>query len=528
MRRRLGLRRRLGQAERRPNTVRCAGLCVGSSLTLDPTYLLIALTFLVCAGSPALAQPAAPPREQPSATEAAPSKSDRRAAEKERRTRAGNLIGHGGPIKALAVDIGSGRALTGSFDYAMMVWDVRAEAPVRLQRLDDHAGAVNAVAFVPGGTLALAAGDDGAVALWDLATAKLRHRFPGHTAKIVGLALSTDGRWAASASWDRTARLWDLAKLEPGPVLAGHTGPVNAVAFSADGRRLYTAGADGTIGAWSTADGSFERALFRHGWGINVLARLPGSERLLFGALNGSVGIVDGQTGATVMELPAHERPVLALAVLEKPDIIATGGGDGVIRVLRAADGSLIEQYRNPYGPVWALAFVADGTALYYGGLDDFATFWRIAPREPFEAIDSTFPRRFQVHGQAADQVAAGELQFARKCSVCHTLQADGRNRAGPTLYRVFGRRIGTLDGYPYSQALKKLDIVWTPETLAKLFELGPEVFTPGSKMPLQKMADKPQRDALIAFLELATVAQPPIDANGPAGAESSAQGEKK
>ena len=36
----------------------------------------------------------------------------------------------------------------------------------------------------------------------------------------------------------------------------------------------------------------------------------------------------------------------------------------------------------------------------------------------------------------------------------------------------IFGEWIGTLDGYPYSQALKNLEIVWTPETLGKLFEL--------------------------------------------------------
>jgi cytochrome c len=172
---------------------------------------------------------------------------------------------------------------------------------------------------------------------------------------------------------------------------------------------------------------------------------------------------------------------------------------------MRSADGSPIEEYRNPYGPVWALAFNPDGTALYYGGLDDFATFWRIAPREPFEAIASPFPRRFQARGQPTTQLAAGELQFARKCSVCHTLQPDGRNRAGPTLHKVFGRRIGSLEGYPYSEALKGMSLVWTQETLSKLFELGPEVFTPGSKMPLQKMSDPAQREALIAYLKAAT-----------------------
>lgn len=474
------------------------------------------------------------PAQQPSGSRGIAAKAEKREAEKQRRARPGNLVGHGGPIKALAVDPATSRALSGSFDYAMMVWDIGAEEPRRLLRLDDHDGAVNAVAFLPGGKSALAAGDDGAVALWDLQTGKLTHRFAGHTAKIVALAVSPDGRWAASASWDRTARLWDLTRLEAGPVLTGHTGPVNGVTFSGDSQRIYTASADGTIGLWNRVDGALQRPLHRHGWGINVLARLPGSEQLVFGALNGSVVSIDGETGEIVRQLSQHDRPVLALAVLERPGIIATGGGDGLIRVLRSADGSPIEEYRNPYGPVWALAFAPDGTALYYGGLDDFATFWRIAPRDPSETIASPFPRRFQVQGRAADQLAAGELQFARKCSVCHTLQADGRNRAGPTLFNLFGRRIGTLPGYPYSEALKSMAIVWNEETIAKLFELGPETLTPGSKMPLQKMNDPAQREALIAFLKVATAPdgagsnKQSIDGKGATGPESGPKGEKQ
>jgi cytochrome c len=96
----------------------------------------------------------------------------------------------------------------------------------------------------------------------------------------------------------------------------------------------------------------------------------------------------------------------------------------------------------------------------------------------------------------------------------------------------VFGRKIATLPGYPYSDALKHLDIVWTPENLSKLFELGPEVFTPGSKMPLQRMNDAEQRDALIAFLKLATEdadsGNREIDGKGVAGPESPAKGEKR
>jgi cytochrome c len=46
---------------------------------------------------------------------------------------------------------------------------------------------------------------------------------------------------------------------------------------------------------------------------------------------------------------------------------------------------------------------------------------------------------------------------------------------------------------------------VWTPETVAKLFEVGPATYTPGTKMPEQRIASPEDRDALVRFLEKAT-----------------------
>jgi cytochrome c len=433
-----------------------------------------------------------------------------------RRAAAGNLVGHGGPIKAVRAEPLSARVLTGSFDYAMMLWDVSGETPRGVSRLDDHGGAVNAVAFLPDGRRALSAADDGKIALWDLDGAQLLHRFDGHEGKAVGLAVSADGRLAASAGWDGTARLYDLERRQPGPVLEGHKGPVNAVTFLDGGRQIATASADGTIGLYDAA-GSFVRPLYRHGWGINVLEKMPGDDmRLLFGALNGAAGIID-VIGGDILPLASAERPILALAVLDKPGLVATGDGSGTIRVFRADDGALVEEYQNPYGPVWALAFLPGGGRLYFGGLDDFASLWQIAPRAAFEPAESEFPRRFQRAGRGGDLLAEGETQFARKCSICHTLDRDGANRAGPTLHRIFGRRIATLPGYPFSPALKSLDIVWSEETVAKLFELGPDVLTPGSKMPLQRMTSARQREALIAYLRVATVDEPaPAPQNSP------------
>ena len=249
------------------------------------------------------------------------------------------------------------------------------------------------------------------------------------------------------------------------------------------------------------ADGAMDRYLHEHD-----NHALDDGKTLLFGVTDGKVGVLDIATGEEGKVLPPHLRPVLSLAISHDGKRAASGGGDGVIRVFDLPSFELLEEFENPYGPVWGLDFSADGKKLFHVGLDDQIHVWQISPRKPFEPVDVDFPRRFQV----TNTDDPGELQFARKCSVCHTLTPDGGNRAGPTLYGVFGRKVGTLPGYPYSKALLDADFVWNEKTISDLFDHGPDVVTPGSKMPLQRLKTVEDRDALVAFLKRAT------DPNGP------------
>ena len=413
------------------------------------------------------------------------------------------LVGHGGPVKSVSVSADGRFALTGSFDYAMMAWDLSEPSPKLLQRFDDHDGAVNAVAFHNDGQRIFSASDDGALTVWKLKTGKRLHRFKGHKAKIVNIALSPEGRHVATASWDHTVRLWNVDEKSEAAVLQGHSGPVNAVLFGKyEGRSvIYTAGYDGTIRRWKASDGSFERIVYKHGWGINALAYVTQTNTLVFGALNGSVGLVDPVEGQMTKQLLLLDGPILSLDMNSSRQFLAAGGANGMINVWATKDWSISKSYRNPYGPVWALALNEDANSLYYGGLDDFVTKWQIHPRKPFEPIKSEYPRRFQEAGKTL-----GERQFLRKCSVCHTLTPDGANRAGPTLYKLFGRPAGKIEDYAYSDAIAKSDIIWDEDSIDQLFAKGPDKFVPGTKMPLQRIADKERREALIKFLKKATV----------------------
>lgn len=410
-----------------------------------------------------------------------------------------NLVGHGGPVRGLDMAADGKRALSASFDYAAMYWDLTARPPEALTRLIGHDGPVNDVIFLSENR-ALTGSDDASLALWDLDSGEMLRRFHGHQAKVVDVTVSPDGKFAASASWDRTVGLWRISDGEMIAQLTGHSGPVNAVAFSDDGEHLYSGSADGSIRLWS-ADGSDKRPIrpvINYGWGINAM-RLLSDERIVFGSQNGDVRVI-GTDGEEIKVLAPHDGPVLSLALSPEGDILASGGSDGVIRLWQTEAWAPGETYNNPTGPVWALDFMTRGE-LYYGGLDDFVVYWSADPREPFETIPSDYPRRFQVDSE----MSLGERQFARKCSICHTLTPDDANRAGPTLHGLFGREAGTLPDYPYSNALVDSDIIWNEETVARLFEEGPDVVTPGTKMPIQRLREEDDLAALVAFLKRAT-----------------------
>ena len=80
--------------------------------------------------------------------------------------------------------------------------------PLR-QILVGHRGMVSAVAFLPDGRRALSGSYDNTLRLWDLETGETLRTFEGHTSGVSAVAVLGDGR-ALSGSDDNTLRLWDL------------------------------------------------------------------------------------------------------------------------------------------------------------------------------------------------------------------------------------------------------------------------------------------------------------------------------
>jgi cytochrome c len=404
---------------------------------------------------------------------------------------AAQLRGHGGPVRAIAISPDGSRLVSGSFDTTVIVWSPSTSLAEQVLRF--HNGAVNAVAFLKDDRIATA-GEDASIAVWRLGETNPAAVLKGHTAPVVALAVSPDGDTLASASWDHTARIWSL-KDGASRTFEGHSQQVNGVAFTSDGTTVVTSGYDLTLRLWPVVGGTPTVIILPSP--LNAVAVAPDGGIVTAGA-TGRIFFLSPE-GKLEGESEVAAAPVLALAVSGDGSLIAASSVIGGITVIEARQRKQLHTLVGPGLPAWTVAFLPDHRTLLTGGSDRLIRRWNARTGEALG--DTTM-------GTPDDPLAAYEgnagAQVFRACVACHTLKEGQGLRAGPTLAGIFGRRIATQRDYDFSPALKKLDIVWTRETVSKLFEVGPAAYTPGTKMPEQRLGAE-DRAALMLFLETAT-----------------------
>jgi cytochrome c len=405
------------------------------------------------------------------------------------------LRGHGGPVRALAISPDGSEAISGSFDTSAIRWSLKRNAAVQVMRFHDDA--VNAVAWLKDGRIATA-GADAHIAIWTPGKPEPDLVLEGHKGPIVALALSPDGETLASASWDHTVRLWPLAGGPP-RVLEGHTQNVNGIAFTADGKQLVSAGYDATLRIWQINGNGEGGVIVRNlPTPLNTVAVADDGEIITAGA-DGNVYFLSPK-GEVLRKVEASKIPVITIALSRDGRLVAAAGIRGSVAVIERKTRKLDHTLVGPGLPVWSAAFFPDNSTLLTGGTDRMIRRWDAVSGEPIGEA---------ALGTPADPLAqyAGNhgAEIFRACVACHTLTRDEGNKAGPSLAGIFGRKIASLPGYNYSDALKKMDIVWSKETVAKMFEVGPMQYTPGTKMPEQKIGSAEDRQALVDFLARAT-----------------------
>lgn len=392
-----------------------------------------------------------------------------------------------------------------------------------LARLRGHGGPVRAVAISHDHVFAVSAGFDGSAIVWGLKTGQALGVARPHEAPATAVAVSRDIIFASGDQNGRVA-IWRLGE-EP-RVVEAHASAVVGVAATGAGGAFLSAARDGSV-ARIDASGGAAVALTRR---FPPLAAICGDrDHVVVADRDGGVHWIaaDGETirkimvGSPVLSMACDEGLVFVgtadgrlLRVGLRPDLYEIVGMEGPITAVAADEGYLAaamatgeivvfdhgrrrEVASKRGAAVWGLAFA--GRELLAAGHDGFVRRYDvIAGREKDPA---EFAQADEPPPALRDHPGAKVFEA---CRACHSLKA-GENRAGPSLGGVIGRRIGAAPGYAYSQAAQAMDLVWSREAIARLFEIGPAAMTPGSKMPEQRVVDPAERQALAEFIEAAT-----------------------
>ena len=101
--------------------------------------------------------------------------------------------------------------------------------------------------------------------------------------------------------------------------------------------------------------------------------------------------------------------------------------------------------------------------------------------------------------GALAQDIAAGKTSFI-KCLACHAIGEGAKNKVGPELNGLDGRKSGTAPDYSYSDANKNSGITWN-EAEFKEYIRDPKAKVPGTKMTFAGIKNEKEINDLWAFV---------------------------
>ena len=216
------------------------------------------------------------------------------------------LLGHHNYIYSLAFSPKGNMLVSGSYDEAVFLWDVRTTRIMR--SLPAHSDPVGGVDFVRDGTLVVSCAGDGLIRVWDTATGQcLRTLVHEDHAPVSSVRFSPNGKFVLAWTLDSCVRLWNYVEGRCVKTYQGHR------------NERFSLG--GAFGVYGDGDGGGEREGF-----------------VLSGSETGEILVWDVKTKAVLQRVTAHEAVVLGVDTHPSRRWMVSCGLDRTVRVWRDED----------------------------------------------------------------------------------------------------------------------------------------------------------------------------------------------
>jgi GTPase SAR1 family protein len=286
------------------------------------------------------------------------------------------LTGYEDKVRSVAVLPDGQRALSGSDDGTVRLWDLNTG--VELRRFEGNSGGANSVALAIDGRRALFAYDFSIVQLWDLEDQIELRQLRGHLGNVWSVAVLPDGQRALSGSSDNIMRLWDLQTGAELRRFEGHTGPVRSVSALPDGQRALSGSDDHTVRIWDLETGAELRLLEGHTDIVMSVATLPNGW-VLSGSQDRTMRLWDPWNGEELLQF-RHKNLVLSIAALPDGRRALTGGGDNAVSLWDLRTGAELRRFEGHTDLVYSVAVTLDQRRAISGSWDNTLRVWDIEP----------------------------------------------------------------------------------------------------------------------------------------------------
>jgi WD40 repeat protein len=270
------------------------------------------------------------------------------------------LAGHSDWVRAVTVLRGGETLVSASDDHSLKVWSLttsREEASI-----ETYLDWIRALVCLPDGKRIASVSDDRVIKIWNLERAAVEEVLRGHSAEVNCVTVTSDGCSLISGGDDRTLRIWRLGQNGSVQILRGHRARVTAVSIASDGQHIVSASADEDVLLWKL-QGEGEptfRTLIRRAGGIRNLAITPDCKMAIAASEDNNLHLWDLDDGKERL-FEGHSDCVNSVAVTPDGQCAVSGSDDGTLKVwdlTRTAESGITRDHTDR---VRALAVTPDG-----------------------------------------------------------------------------------------------------------------------------------------------------------------------
>ncbi len=290
------------------------------------------------------------------------------------------FTGHQGWVRSAVLSADGKRALSGSDDKTLILWDLDNRSSLR--SCVGHTAAVMNVAFSIDGQLGASGSWDGSARVWELNTGRELHRFQGKWKGVKCVAFAPDGKHLILGADDHKLHLFDLESGQEVRAFEGHADLIHSVVFSPDGSFAVSGSDDSKVHVWDINSGVEVRRLTGHADSVTSVAISPNGRWVLSGSSDHSARLWDAQNGNELRRFDGHRCWVNSVAFSPKELRIVTGSGgaivndqfqhgdDKTVRVWDVRTEREVYRFDKHQGSVTSVAFMPTGRMIVSGSLD--------------------------------------------------------------------------------------------------------------------------------------------------------------